>query len=75
MGIRDALKNHEDQLMGLPNVAGVGIGEKDGSEVIVVYVTHRVLVSELQPDEVIPKSLEGYATAVEEIGSITPEAK
>ena len=75
MGVRDALRKHEDQLLRLPNVTGVGIGERNGSEVIIVYVTRKVSTSELRPDDVVPKFLEGCAIVVEEIGSITPEAK
>ena len=59
--------------MGLPNVTGVGIGEKEGQEVIVVFVTHKVPLRKLKPDEVVPKMLEGYKTDVEEIGIVTAQ--
>ena len=59
--------------MGLPNVTGVGIGEKEGKEVIVVFVTHKVPRRALQPHEIVPKVLEGYGTDVEEIGTVTAQ--
>ena len=33
---------YEDQLMRLPNVTGVGIGQKGEEAVILVFVTHKV---------------------------------
>ena len=59
--------------MRLPNVTGVGIGEKDGRKVIKVFVTHKVPETELRAKEIIPKTLEGCGTDVEEIGVITAQ--
>lgn len=73
MSIEDARKKHEDQLMQLPNVTGVGITEKDGKEVIQVFVTHKVPESDLEPQEIVPKTLDGWATDVEEIGVVTEQ--
>lgn len=70
MSIEPVKRKHEEQLMRLPNVTGVGIGEKAGKEIIKVFVTHKVPLSALQPQEVIPKMLEGYETDVEEIGIV-----
>jgi hypothetical protein len=36
-------------------------------------VTHKVPRRALQPDEVVPKVLEGYGTDVEEIGIVTAQ--
>jgi hypothetical protein len=66
---------YEEQLMRLPNVTGVGIGQKAGKEVIVVFVTHKVPESALQPQEIVPKMLEGYETDVEEIGVVTAQTQ
>ena len=71
MSIEEVRQQREAQLMGLPNVTGIGIGEKAGCEVIKVFVTHKVPESELRPKEVIPKSIDGYAVDVEEIGTVT----
>lgn len=73
MSIELVRKKYEDQLMLLPNVQGVGIGEKSGKEVIKVFVSHKVPESDLQHQEIIPKVLEGYETDVEEIGVITAQ--
>jgi len=70
MSIEPVKRKHEEQLMRLPNVTGVGIGEKAGKEIIKVFVTQKVPLSALQPQEVIPKMLEGYETDVEEIGVV-----
>ena len=66
MGIASVLGKYEDQLMRMPNVNGVGIGENGGEEVIKVYVTRKLPESALQAHEVIPKRLEGFSTDVEE---------
>ncbi|HLG37933.1 MAG TPA: hypothetical protein VI338_07340 [Nitrososphaera sp.] len=74
MSIKAVKMKHEEQLMRLPSVTGVGIGEKGGKEVIKVFVTHKVPESSLRPDEIIPKSLEGYEVDVEEIGTVTAQS-
>jgi len=73
MKIEDVMRKHEEQLMQLPNVTGVGIGEKAGIKVIKVLVTQKVPESALQPQEVVPKKLDGYETDVEEIGVVTAQ--
>ncbi|MBD2564815.1 MULTISPECIES: hypothetical protein [Nostoc] len=66
-------QDYEEQLMRLPNVTGVGIGDKDGRTVIKVFVTQKIPESDLQPQEVVPKSIEGCETDVEEIGIVTAQ--
>jgi hypothetical protein len=73
MSIESVKSKYEDQLMQLPNVTGVGIGQKSGKEVIKVFVMHKVPESALQPHEVVPKTLEGYETDVEDIGYVTAQ--
>ena len=75
MSIEDTRKKHEEQLMQLPNVTGVGIGESEGKAVIKVFVTHKVSESDLEPQEIVPKTLEGWETDVEEIGVVTQQTK
>lgn len=75
MTIEAVKRKYEEQLMRLPNVTGVGIGEKAGKTVIKIFVTHRVPESSLQPQEVVPKTLEGYETDVEEIGVVTAQTE
>lgn len=71
MDIEAALRKHEDTLLAYPNVNAVGVGEKAGHAVIKVMVVKKVPAAELQPDQILPKELEGYALDVEEIGEIS----
>ncbi len=71
MSIENVKRKHEDWLMSLPNVMGVAIGQKNGNQVIKVFVTGKVQESFLKPAEIIPKTLEGYPVDVEEIKNIT----
>lgn len=66
--IDEAKRRHEDELLDLPNVTGVGIGERGGKPVIKVFVTEQV------PESGVPASLEGYEVDVEEIGVIQAES-
>lgn len=70
MSIEAVKKKNEERLMRLPNVIGIGIGEKAGKQVIKVLVTYKVSLSDLQPQEVVPKMLEKYETDIEEVGVI-----
>lgn len=73
MNIEAVRRKCEEQLMGLPNVIGVGIGEKAGKPVIKVFVTQRVSESDPRPQDIIPERLEGYEIDVEEIGAVTAQ--
>lgn len=73
MKIESAMRKHEERVMQLPNVTGIGIGKKGKKEVIKVFVTHKVPESALQLHEIIPKMLEGYETDVEETGVVTAQ--
>lgn len=71
MKIEAVKLKHEEKLMRLPNVTGIGIGEKAGKKVIKVFVTHKVPESSLRPPEIIPETLDGFEVDVEEIGNVT----
>ena len=60
-------------MMQLPNVSGVGIGEKGGKQVIKVFVTRKFPKSSLRSEDIIPETLEGFEVDVEEIGTVTPQ--
>ncbi len=75
LDIQSAQAQHEEQLMQLPNVTGVGTGEKGGKPVIVVFVTQKVPASQLQPDEIVPQTIEGYETDVRESGVLTAQGQ
>jgi hypothetical protein len=72
--IRGVQKRHEDWLLTLPNVVSVGIGERRGRSVIQVGVSRKVPDSELKPEEVIPKSLDGVDVDVQDMGEVTAGA-
>lgn len=71
MEIIDVQKKHEDAVLQLPNVTGIGIGLKADKQVIKVFVSKKLPEHILKPDEIIPKTLDGYQTDVEEIGIVT----
>ena len=67
---------HEAGLMRRANVVGVGIGfrEREGQltdePVIVVSVTHKVPLSRLAPEDVVPPELEGIPVDVQAVGEL-----
>jgi hypothetical protein len=73
MSIESVKTRVEPELLKLPNVIGCGIGEKEGREVIKVFVTAKVPEGELDPEAVVPKRIDGYDTDVEEIGEVTAQ--
>jgi len=75
MSINSAKRKYEGQLMGLPNVTGIGNGEREGRAVLKVFVTQKVPESQLKPNEIIPKVLDGYEVDVDEIGFLTAQDK
>ncbi|WP_225858955.1 hypothetical protein [Streptomyces albicerus] len=70
MDARQARRLHEDRLMALANVTGVGTGqdEDSGEDVIVVFVTRKVPRDRLRPEDVIPDELEGVPVRVLAMG-------
>jgi len=67
MKIGEAILKHEDRVMRLPNVIGIGIGKCKEINVIKIFVLQKQLKSSLQSNEIIPNTLEGFMTDVEEI--------
>lgn len=68
--IESVKRKYEESLLLLPNVVGIGIGELRGKQVIKVFVTQKLHVSGLKPNEIIPKVLDEYEIDVEEIGTV-----
>lgn len=68
----DVKKRHSDALFRLPNVVGLGvgnkvIGNKPTPEIsIKVYVSSKLERTKLSTGELIPEKLDGYPTDVEE---------
>lgn len=42
MSIKSVMRKYEELLLRLPNVTGVGIGEKAGKDVIIVFVKKKL---------------------------------
>ena len=61
---------YEPQLLAKPNVVAVGIGKRAGSAdpVIIVSVTHKVPLEKMHANDIVPRTLDGIAVQVEEIG-------
>lgn len=62
------LRRHSDALMARPNVRAVGVGERDGKPIIIVFVSKKLPLSEIPPDQAIPAELDGCRVEVEETG-------
>lgn len=67
--IEEVMNAHTDELMAIPDVNGVYIGElEDGRECITVLVSKK---TELHKRK-IPQKIEGYPVVIEETGEIRP---
>jgi len=66
-GIAAVRDRHEAELMAVPGVVGVGIGERHGREVIVVYVEKK----DAKMEHEIPQTLETYRLQIEVTGPVT----
>ena len=73
-GVDSIRRRHENALLALANVVGVGTGrDETGSEVIDVYVQRKVPRPELDPAETVPGVLDGVRVRVVPIGEITAQ--
>ncbi len=72
-------RKHEDALLRLPNVVGIGIGlqkrhgRPTGQLALVVMVSRKVPSAELAPGERIPSQLDGAPVDVQEMGKIAAQ--
>lgn len=66
--IEEVQKKHQNEIMKISGVVGIGIGEVDGKKVLKVLVIKKT--SELEKK--LPKSLDGYLVVIEETGVIRP---
>lgn len=64
--IQQVKNKHQNQLLALPNVVGVGIGKLDSNLVIKVLVSKKS--DELRKK--IPEYIESYQVILEEVGEI-----
>ena len=67
MTIEDALEKHQDRLMSIPGVVGVGIGERGGRPVVLVMTDRPA--GELAGSP-LPDDLEGYPVHLDPVGEI-----
>ena len=75
MDIMAAIQQHEDELRQLPNVNGIATGkDESGKDVIVVFVEQKLPEDSLQPQEIVPKAIEGFRVDVREIGVVSAQA-
>jgi hypothetical protein len=75
IAIAEAQRRHEAELLALPNVTGVGIGERAGKPVIKVFVTEKVPASQLAPEDRVPRALNGHEVDVEAIGIVEAQER
>ncbi len=74
--LRRVKTRHEGELMRKANVVGVGIGlrrrrgELTDEAAIVVSVTHKVPRSKLDPEDVVPRELDGVPVDIEAVGRL-----
>lgn len=67
MMIEDVLAKHEDRLMSIPGVVGVGIGERDGHPVVLIMTNQPA--GQLRESS-LPTQLEGFPVQVDFVGEI-----
>ena len=71
MDVKEVSKRHAAELMALPNVTGVGVGERGGSQVIKVFVVRKLPLETLSTSERVPREVEGVPCDVEEMGVVS----
>ena len=66
MSIESVMHEHEPELLQIPGVTGVGIGEERGQQIIIVFVKKQLSEDALPSSQPIPTTLEGYTVDVRE---------
>ena len=66
MSIESVMHEHEQELLGIPGVTGVGIGEQRGQQVIIAFVKKQPSEDALPSSQGIPTTLEGFTVDVRE---------
>jgi hypothetical protein len=72
--VRSIKSRYEGELLGKPNVVGIGVGmkikEEQGTQemALIVMVSRKVPASELAPEDRIPSEVEGVPVDVREVG-------
>ncbi|MDX2084265.1 MAG: hypothetical protein SFZ03_02620 [Candidatus Melainabacteria bacterium] len=69
MDAYNVMQDHEDHLMSLPNVTGVGIGEDEkGQETIVIYLSQLPEAQTEWLNTTYPNSLNGIPVVLQDAG-------
>lgn len=69
-------RQYQGELMAKANVVGVGVGfrtrggERTDEVALVVMVTQKLPRSQLKPEDVLPRQIEGIRVDVQEVGPI-----
>jgi hypothetical protein len=73
---QEVARHYQNQLMGKPNVVGVGVGQiqrggqTTGQIGVVVMVEEKLPLTQLKADEVVPRELDGVPVDVQQIGKL-----
>jgi hypothetical protein len=79
--VRSVKQAHEGELLGMPNVVGVGVGFRwiggrpTDQPAIIVSVRRKVRADELTPEDMVPSELDGVPVDVQESGDIEAGGK
>lgn len=74
--VSDLQARYADELMKMPHVIGVAVGQAQqngqttGEISLIVLVDQKVPLTELAPNEIVPPELEGIRVDVQEIGTV-----
>jgi len=74
--LRDLKSKYEADLMRKANVVGVGIGfrhrrgRRTDQLALVVSVTHKVPISQLDAEDIVPRELDGVPVDIEAVGTL-----
>lgn len=66
MKVDEVVAKHEDELMSIPGVAGIGVSESAGQPVITIMVNQ--LTPELKAR--LPTNLDGVPTTIDVVGDV-----
>ena len=69
--IVDVMEKHQEELMGMPGVLGVGIGRSDATGEFIILVMIEEMTATLE--EVLPKELDGFKVEPMVTGEIEAE--
>ena len=66
MTIKSVLRRNQKKLLRLPNVASVGIGQKNGKDVILIFVQRGGAQVTARGTDEIPHTVDGYEVDIHE---------